>query len=709
MPIVRLDLDSSKSINGLKQYDSAVDKSAANTDSAFGKMKAVVGGLAIAITAAATAVVAAFMTIGTASLDSASRMQESQNKYNVVFAGMTAQADSWRKNLQENYNLSGVAATQYLANAKAILDATGMESKAAGELSNKMVKLALDLASFSDVPIADAIQATTAALTGEMEMMKRLGVVIKVEEVNQRAMIDNHLLSAAAVTEGMKAQATYNIILEKSGKAMGDVARSADSYVTQLNKLRAMQSDVSTGIGQQLIPFATKAIELFLGWANANDAVTASSNATNTALKYAVETARFLYNGFQGLVMIGNFLAVGVARVTDTIVSMVQLTVEPLQMLGDALVRFGVLDKNPFVNLIAGINEAKTATETFVQSSMDQFDNQQKSIKATNASFDGLTKSVEANRIAQKDNTGETEASKKALDDWTRGINQTVIPALKEYNFNLKEGRGEGAQFVGSVSATDYAMRNMTFKTLDQAQAFLKLKGEVDSSQKAFEAHTASLKNGATPAMLAENAALKMVAESAKKAMEEYGKATTATKGLGNANAATESSVKGLRETVVTSTQAFYKVGEGALMTAENFKAMGDAAEEAANKVAYGAGVAKSATAVGKDMNVSGSFNAGGNLSTEQWQSLPKETQDMLIYQALHGPTIKDYFNNPTGKRFTNLDIAGGINQRAQYAYDFDQLQKNGGTTIINNFNQSVSKSDVEQITVDQKRSTARA
>jgi len=794
MPVVQLDLDSKDAVKGLDNYDKAVDKSERNTDSAFSRMKASIGGLVLVATATATAVAAAFATMGAKGLDSASRMQEAQNKYDVVFTGMSGQADAWRTNLEKNYNLSGLAATKYLANTKSILDATGMQSKAAGELSNNMVRMALDLASFADVPIADAIEATTAALTGEMEMMKRFGIVISADEVSRRAMIENHIRNASALTTAMKAQATYNIMLEKGAKAVGDVERSSASYVTQLNKLRALNDDVSTGMGQQLIPFATQASRIFLEWAGSNDAVATSSNAMNTTLKYTVETTRFLYNGFQGLVQIGNTVAIGIAYLTDTIVGMVQMTVGPLQALGDAMVKFGVLDVNPFENLIAGINTAREATEQFVASSQDAFNNQAKSIESANTAFDKLSESVDKQRVAQTnvapaiDNT--TSALNKSSD--AANVHMGVVEKMaitynnvgKDLSGIMEEVNGVWTQVAGATENLSTAMTKVKTAsagnfTEESAEQYLKYKSAVDSANKAVQDHAKVLEVDASPAEVKHHQALIALSDAAKKQMESFEKNGEVTKRLTKHHRDFGDSVEhntgvfktnfGAMSTMTDRAKSLvsaYNSGDASVQSLEqshrvlsnminnSTKAMSFSQDAAyRNAVAMDAEVVavlnaakawaqyekdletfkKSGTGIGPTAPGSesagytgavgimkGSVDAKGGLTEEQWKSLPESVRNQLGQAALMG--TQQYtmglglLPSQGGKEIVSLSKAinpeGEINFRAQQAYQFEQLQRGNDptqTTNIYNFNQSVSRSDIENITTSTARNTARA
>jgi len=268
MPVIQLELDSTGAVSSLQKFDRAVDNTQTTTTSKFA---AIAGGVAAAAAAMAAAVGAAMIVVAKQSIDAAARMEETQNKYDAVFEGMTDTSDAWVKDLRDNYMLSERGAKEYLAATKAILDGTKMQTEEAAKLSSELVKVAQDLSSFHDKTQQQAVDAMTSALTGEYEAMKKFGIVIKKSEIIQRAMIDNNLENKDAVTQAMEAQAAYALIIEKSGKAIGDTARSQASYVSQMKQFDAIVEDVKVLLGESLLPIVTQLITEFNQWYKTNE------------------------------------------------------------------------------------------------------------------------------------------------------------------------------------------------------------------------------------------------------------------------------------------------------------------------------------------------------------------------------------------------------------------------------------------------------
>jgi len=760
MPVIQLELDSKNAINGLQCFDSAADSTAKNIDSAFNKVRQSVSNIAAMIIQSTVAIGTAMAAIGGYSLNSAARMQEAQNKYNVVFEGMTETTNKWVANLRNNYGLSEKAAKDYLSSTKAVIDGTKMESAAAAELSNKMVLLAQDLASMHDASPEEAVYAMTAALTGEMEMMKRYGMVITAEEIKQRAMIDNHLKGEKAITAAMKAQAIFNMMVEKSGKAQGDVARSQDSYTFQMKKAKAAVDDISVSIGEQLLPFATQALQLFNDWVREGDKVT-------KMLYWVVEGIRFVHNGISGIILVGNGLVLAFAKVFEFLLKGFERLFTPIDEIGKALVQLGYLDSNPFEKLQQSLHSFTAEAEEFGKSSKKVFDDHLKTIEKNNKGYDEFQKKVLNASKAEDNLNSSTNPTTGALNNQNTAIEKTnvalsqAVTTMGSFNEGakgLQNNNGVWEQIAGGVEKTNTAVKKLStsFKsdfTDETAEEFIKLKDAVEQAAKEVENHAVILEQNATPAEIKYHQALVKLAETAKENLENYDKTekaiedtTTARKNSNDyiyqeisyirnatgewveysdavANAVSKqkeasarwNSSSGIIDTKSDSPssarQKFNEKWKDYDPLTEPYGETRDTYDKEAAKIS------EMERAGSKWNPATGGFDVKGGLSVDQWQSLDKFTQDRLAKNAMNLPSSYDYFSNKSGDRWKTLDHAAILKQQAEAALQFQQMQDNSvsnsasvaGPTVINNFNQQVSRSDVTQIIEETARMEARA
>ena len=186
----------------------------------------------------------------------ASALEETTNKFKVVFKEVSEEAQGMADNLAESYGLSAEESMRLLSNTGDLLTGFGMTGDQALQLSGKVQTLAADLASFSNIQggTVQASNALTKALFGEREMLKELGIVIREQDLMQRLAAEGmDKLTGSALLQA-KAEMTLKMATEQSKNAIGDFARSQNSYANVTRRVNARLTDMSATIGQELLP-----------------------------------------------------------------------------------------------------------------------------------------------------------------------------------------------------------------------------------------------------------------------------------------------------------------------------------------------------------------------------------------------------------------------------------------------------------------------
>jgi len=236
-----------KDIRGLQDKLHRADNSASGLNST---LKKVAGG--IAFSAMMYKVVGALKE----SVKYASDLQETQNKFDVVFKNSSAKAQEYAQVLIDSYGMAKREAMAFLAGTGDILIGMGMQADAALELSNATAQLGTDLASFSNVEggAERAIQAITSAMTGEREALKAYGIVVSEEMVMEELrMQGKDKLTGMSLVQA-KAEATLAIAYRQSGNSIGDMARSYDSYANIQRRVNSRMEDMYASVGEDLLP-----------------------------------------------------------------------------------------------------------------------------------------------------------------------------------------------------------------------------------------------------------------------------------------------------------------------------------------------------------------------------------------------------------------------------------------------------------------------
>jgi len=191
--------------------------------------------------------------------DSASNMEESLSKVNVVFDDMSTSVVKWSKTSAQSMGLSQQAALEAAGSYGNLFQAFGVNQGAATKMSTSLVELASDLASFNNTSTDDALLALRSGLSGETEPLKKFGIAISDARLKEEAFSLGLIKSTKdALDPAAKSQASYSLIMKDSSLAQGDFARTADGAANRQRILSAEFENAKAGIGQGLLPVATK-------------------------------------------------------------------------------------------------------------------------------------------------------------------------------------------------------------------------------------------------------------------------------------------------------------------------------------------------------------------------------------------------------------------------------------------------------------------
>ena len=216
-------------------------------------------------TKALGAISVAFSVAGAASfvkdcVSVASEVEEMQNKFDVVFQGMTDEVEAWAQSYSDAIGRNKNDIKSYLADQQNLLVGFGMTRQEGAELSKQMTTLALDLASFANLDETAAVNNMTKAVMGESEAAKALGAVLN-DDTRARAMQAMGLSGTYEKLDQLtKMQVNYNAILAQSPDAIGDCERSLGSYKSTVVQFQSKLKEIKTLVGQFFMPTFQKVI-----------------------------------------------------------------------------------------------------------------------------------------------------------------------------------------------------------------------------------------------------------------------------------------------------------------------------------------------------------------------------------------------------------------------------------------------------------------
>lgn len=205
--------------------------------------------------------------LGAASVKLASDFQETNTKFNQVFSSIQGQAERTAKVFSESFGLSDLAAKKLLSDTGDLLVGFGFTEQAALDLSDKVNRLAVDLASFTNFSGGSegASRALTKALVGETESAKALGIVIR-QNTKEYKENTKRIMEEQGVSE-LQAKALNNleIAYSQTEKAQGDFERTSEGFANQMRILKGEITNAGVSLGTQLLPIAQKGVNVIRG------------------------------------------------------------------------------------------------------------------------------------------------------------------------------------------------------------------------------------------------------------------------------------------------------------------------------------------------------------------------------------------------------------------------------------------------------------
>lgn len=194
-------------------------------------------------------------------INAASDAEETANKFNVVFQDVRDEATQTADEIAESFGLSSKASQQFLSDTGDLLTGLGFTGEKALEVSDAVTRLAVDLASFTNVEggATRASQALTSALLGEREAVKSLGIAIGEADIKRLA---EEKGIVGELDRQQKALLTLELALGQSKNAIGDFARSQDSFANSSRVLDGAIEDLSATLGEVLLPTATDTVSV---------------------------------------------------------------------------------------------------------------------------------------------------------------------------------------------------------------------------------------------------------------------------------------------------------------------------------------------------------------------------------------------------------------------------------------------------------------
>ncbi len=254
----------------------------------------------------------------------ASDSQEIANLFGVSMGKMTADAEKFAQALNKNLGVSIQETRKALGEFNVLLRSLGIDDKPALAMSKAMTQLALDLSSFFNIPIEDAFLKLRAGIVGEVEPLRKLGIVLLQSRVKAEALARGMVVTGQKLNEAQKITARFNLIMRDSAAAQGDLARTSHLYANALRQMQGRIKDAGAAFGRFLLPMFTDMVKKIRDLIPPADEVGTSMIRMGLRIRFA----------FRDTILTAKQLSAGIA---DTMAGLAIATLENFDGIGTAI------------------------------------------------------------------------------------------------------------------------------------------------------------------------------------------------------------------------------------------------------------------------------------------------------------------------------------------------------------------------------------
>lgn len=248
----------------IKGFSRNIDKATSDVDrlekTTLQKLSKV-GDSFIGIGKKASILSAAVAAAGAKAFSMAADFEDALGATDQIFKDASGSVQDWANNLDTSYGIAKKEALEYSNLMGSMLINIGqLTEEQASKQSAKLIELAGDLAAMYGGTTQDAVRALTGALKGNNTMLDNYGMAVNEALIKQKALELGLISATSEMTLQAKQAATLALIWEQTGAAQGQAAREADGASGAMRAFRTEVANLSTELGEVLLPIITPVI-----------------------------------------------------------------------------------------------------------------------------------------------------------------------------------------------------------------------------------------------------------------------------------------------------------------------------------------------------------------------------------------------------------------------------------------------------------------
>ena len=405
----------------------------------------------------AAAALGAIAIGGYKAAQSASDLNETINKTNVIFGNASRELQTFASTASKSLGMATQEALDFAASFGGLGKMAGKTGSDLAKFSTDLVSLTADMASFNNANPAEVAIALGAALRGESEPIRRFNVLINDAAVKAEAMSMGLYKGTGDLNQQAKVLATHSLILKQTTDQQGDFNNTIDSAANQQKILTATIKDATTKIGQAFLPILEKVLPVLVNFglaAERNSGLIAAMATTLAILAGAIVTANIAMTAWKGISIITAAVNYALAASFTAVQVATGIGILAVAAGTAAFIAYQKSMKGVRAEADALRNSTNNLSGAFVgpQLSPDEMAKRTKAFNGLGDGVKGAAKEVESFAKAFKEKLGSAlDDAKNALDDAKKAFGDfatTVADGLKSA-FSFADAQEAGKETGG--------------------------------------------------------------------------------------------------------------------------------------------------------------------------------------------------------------------------------------------------------------------
>ena len=391
--------------------------------------------------------------------------EESAAAFEITFGSAAKETTRFVNDMAHAFGMTRAEMQQQMAVTGSVIQGLGFTSDAAADMSTEIMNLSGDLAAFMNIQEGAIVPANaiTKALTGEREMLKSMGIVLRQVEVDQKALTMTNKASTSQLTDQERAAASLMLIEEKMGHIKGQLGREAEGAANQMRQLRAEFKEARTEVGEALLP----AFEVFIPVVR--DLIPVFKTIMSTVSNVVQILLGALMPALEPVKQIFELLA-PIIEASATVIG---------SILGAALSTLGEILKVTIIPLLEGVAKiAEIVTDIFDEAAKQTDKNAESNYAYADALIAAKKQSIE-NIQAGKGTVYQLGREEEAIKELEAEIFQLEQAKIKAMYAEMQHGRAQAEGTAGTedygdaVEETEEAIKKQTLQLDKNTQAKL--------------------------------------------------------------------------------------------------------------------------------------------------------------------------------------------------------------------------------------------